>query len=230
MNGYLKRHVPWVLLGLISQTAFATHTENIRQKRYCEIVVSDRLLSLSVYTTFGLNDCPEAAWKKISEKEVKKDTSALFVRLNGPRYWVIDGFDFNPIMKPEKITIGGLEMRKAGILHLKIWDVLHGDKTYREHHVKRQTTWIYKAGNPVYELVGPNGDVYVMQSYSVQKKPLTAASLNTLATQLTLPEGWIYKTGILKEDKYLKTVNNEATVLQDNYLNTYQKSSHDFLE
>lgn len=89
--------------------------------------------------------------------------------------------------------------------------------------------WIYDAGKPVYELIDPKGNVFVMQSYSVQKEPQTEQSLTQLGSKLKLPTQWRFKTGILKKAGTVQAIDNMAVVVQDDFLNTYQKATHDLL-
>lgn len=50
---------------------------------------------------------------------------------------------------------------------------------------------------------------------------LTRRKLGGLGTKLALPEGWKFRTRLLKRDLTLKT-NGKTTVLQDELQNTYQ--------
>ena len=182
-----------------------------------------------MYNTLGLNDCPELIWKKVTVAGVKKESGADRVHLNGPRYWVIDGLKNSTLINPTTKTICGLQLREAGVLHIGLLDLLESKTSYHELKVARKTTWVYDASKPVYELISPAGKVFVMQSYSVQQAPQTEESLAQLATKLKLPQGWQFKTGILKKIELLQAINNQATVVQDNLLNTYQLATHDFL-
>ncbi len=209
--------------------ATAADRDNLRGARYCEIIVSQSIPNFAVYNTIGLNDCPAKVWNKISASDVKKATGSTFVHLNGPRYWVIDGFKHSNLVNPTPKTINGLAMREAGVLHLSMRDLLKPNKPYQLRDVQRHTTWVYQAGKPVYELIAPNGSVYVMQSYSVQKKPQTEASLAQLGSKLNLPAGWKFKTGTLSKQSTIQAIDNQAEVVQDDLLNTYQKAPHDLL-
>lgn len=209
--------------------SFAAQIEDLRGARYCEILLAQNRSSLAVYNTIGLNNCPENIWNKITVNSVKKETGSSFVKLNGPRYWVIDGIKNSQLVNPEQKIIDGLAMREAGVVDLGLLDMLRGSGPYREHHVNRQTTWIYKSGKPVYELINPKGQVFVMQSYSVQKSPQTMASLSTLGSKLKLPKGWRYRTDVLRQNAELKAIDNKAVVIQDDFLNTYQLAAQDFL-
>lgn len=208
----------------------AAEMEHLRNQRYCEIILSEKRLNFSVYNTIGLNDCPESLWKKLTERSIKKETGAFWVHLNGPRYWVIDGFKNTKAVQSEQRILGGLAMREAGILHLGLFDLLQGSRSYTTKTVDRKTTWVFKANKPIYELINPQGQVFVMQSYSVQKTHQTEEDLKFLGSKLKLPEGWRFRTGVLARDTDLVAVNNKATVVQDDFLNTYQLATHDFLD
>ena len=100
---------------------------------------------------------------------------------------------------------------------------LIGSKQYSPNEINRTTSFIYRAGNPVYELTSPAGEVYLMQSYSQIVNPtLSMDNLATLDQQLKLPAGWKYKTRLLQQDLAL-VANGVAYVIQDNLMNSYQR-------
>ncbi len=218
-----------VTLLCLSGIVHAAEEQGLRGSRYCEIILSKTKLDLSIYSTIGLNDCPENTWKNIATAAVRRETGAFFAYLNGPRYWVIDGFEKSKSISPEPRLFGDITMREAGVLHLTLMDIIKGAAAYREHSVERTTTWVYKAGRRVYELINPQGDVYVMQSYSTQKSPLSEASLAALGEQLKLLDGWHFRTRVLAKDAHLTAINNRALVIRDNLLNLYQRAESDFI-
>ena len=116
-------------------------------------------------------------------------------------------------------------MREAGTLEVKLKDARSFGKPYVIHDVARKTIWVFKAGRPVYQLISPDGAVYFMQSYSVQKEPQSMDSLANLGSKLSLPKGWSFRTATLTKDYQLKAVDGMAYVVQDDLENTYQKST-----
>ncbi len=223
------------ICGLCLFAASAVHAANesdMRNKVYCEIITNkDRsFTTYAVYTTWGLNDCPQSIWQNITPSSVKKQTKSWFVHLNGPRHWIFDGFQNSKLISKKIRNINGLNLREAGEIHLSVWRFLKGLPSYEKQIIHRTTNWIYDANKPVYELIDPNGQVYVMQSYSTQKKPQTSASLAGLGDVLKLPSGWKFKTGLLKKSEKIPTPGNQATVIQDDFLNTYQAVAHDLLQ
>jgi hypothetical protein len=200
---------------------------NVRGDRYCEILVgklSGSQVHVEVYNTYQLNDCPETQWAAIDPAQVKTEEMADVVVLNGPRYWTMDAFVNSALVDTTVHTIGGLEMRLAGTLDLPLSQAQGGDMPYAPREVNRTTTWVYQAGKPVYEIVDPNGRIFDMQSYSTQKTSQTQDSLANLGTALTLPAGWSFRTRVLDADLQVTAVNQVATIVQDDFQNTYQLS------
>ncbi|MDF1827908.1 MAG: hypothetical protein P1U39_06470 [Legionellaceae bacterium] len=226
---YIKQAFVAMLLGL-PMLAHAAHMDDVRGARYCEVVVSEGRLTLAVYNTMGLNQCPETQWKKITPKILKKNMKTRIAILNGPRYWTTDAIDSTPLAKTAKKSIKGLSMKKVALVHIKLKDIVKGHKPYNQHHVDRNVVWTYKAGKPVYELIDPAGRVYVMQSYSLDKAAQTPRSLAQLGKKLKLPAGWHYRTGVLRQETKLPSMNKQAIIIQDDFLNTYQLAAHDFLK
>ncbi|MCK6591777.1 MAG: hypothetical protein HUU21_03900 [Polyangiaceae bacterium] len=202
-----------------------TSAMNVRGARYCEILTGYQEalgVRIDVYNTYGLNDCPAAAWEAVDAAKVQADTGADSVILNGPRHWIIDGFVNSALLDTTPVTLGGIEMRKAGELNLTIAEAMSAGVPYQTRPIKRNTTYAFQAGKLVYELVDPEGRVFVMQSFSLEVLALTEADLEGLASKLTLPEGWIFRARQLSEELHVTAVDGLATVVQDNLENTYQ--------
>ncbi len=201
--------------------------QNVRGDRYCEVLIGHldgATIHLDVYNTYLLNECPEGAWKALDAAAIKMDYAADAVVLNGPRYWLMDAFENSKVIDTTPVTFGALEMRLSGKVDVLVAEVMGGEKPYTPRTVARTTTWVYDAGKPVYELVNPEGQIFDMQSYSVQKSPQTEATLADLASQLTLPAGWTFQTRTLGSPLTVTTVDGMATVVQDDFANTYQLS------
>lgn len=219
------------LLTLGISAAQAGTIQNLRGQRYCEIIFATQQSGspqVKVYNTIGLNQCPEQLWDQLDIENLKKESGSFYVHLNGPRYWTIDEMQNSTLINPTIKSFGGITMREAGILKLKWTDFLRLQNPYQQHKVQRQTTWVYKAGKPVFELIDANKNIYIMQSYSVQKNSQTESSLTNLGGKLTLPAGWNFRTRILQKDAYLTPINQVAVVVQDDFLNTYQLETPGF--
>jgi hypothetical protein len=212
------------------QVIYTASANNLRDKRYCEVLYGNRsflTLVVKVFSTQGLNECPQDAWKLITSKTISDKHKASFVRLNGPRYWMLDGVQATGnTVNHKRESFGGIEMNLRATIEFGLFkqlQILWGDPLYQATAVSRSTTWIYKAGSPVYELISPSGEQYVMQSYAQIVNPkLSMADLPMLEKQLQLPKGWSYRSRLLTEDLNL-VANGTAYVLQDNLMNSYQR-------
>ena len=204
-------------------------SQELRNVRYCEIIPvtrKGRTLTSWVYNTLGLNDCPAAEWDALTEDEVNEEYGSIAAKLNGPRYWVIDQLIASgSTTTGQTFTFGGIEMALRATLETKPREGTVGEELYVPNEVQRDTVYKYKAGQPVYELTSPEGDVYIMQSYAqVIDKNLTLDDLASLGSKLSLPEGWTYATRTLTEDYELVTT-GLAYVINDDLYNSYQRRS-----
>src|SRR6201981_2053960 len=118
-------------------------------------------------------------------------------------------------------SFDGLDARLLAELEIKI----HSSKRqpYTENGVQRQNRYVYDRGKNVYELLSPEGKIYVMQGYSREvDKELNEAALVNLADRLKLPHAWKYRTRMLDEAPVIQNVGGKAYVIQDELKNTYQ--------
>jgi hypothetical protein len=206
----------------------AIASAEIRGRRYCEILlvsVSASGAHVDVYTTFGLGDCDDAAWSAVDATKVATEQGVTKALLNGPRYWTLDRFVSAAFVDLTPRTIGGLAMRHAGSIDAPLSALSSlSAAPYTANTVRRNTTVQLDAGKAVYELVGPGGKVYDMQSYSVQKAAQAEADLTNLGARLALPPGWAYRTRTLTAPLQITAIGGLATVVQDDLGNTYQQS------
>jgi hypothetical protein len=79
---------------------------------------------------------------------------------------------------------------------------------------------VFKAGQPVFLLVRPDGARYAMQSYP--EKSLSYADLPALGGRLKLPPGWRYETMTPASD-LIVAARGRAIIVQDDLDDTYRK-------
>ena len=196
---------------------------DMRGVRYGEVLAvmaRDEKLQADVYGTQMINDCPAELWDTLKADEIAKDLGALFVKLNGPRYWMLDGLGTKVAMvEPVMREFNGLLMRRIATVDL-------GDTpasvSYEERYVNRGAVFFFDAGSVVYELINAEGKAYVMQAYCVGVDPsLDQSNLGELAGRLDLPVGWSFRQRILDEELIVDTTDHPATVVQDKLENTY---------
>jgi hypothetical protein len=203
--------------------------DDVRDRRYCELFVIKRQgagLAADVYNTLGLNDCPQAAWDAIDTAKVASEFGAIRVIRNGPRHFIMDRLASGDVTR-NAADIQGLAMRPVGTLSLDLIDLLidliEKRAFYVERTVLRTTDWVFLAGKPVYELISPKGQVYVMQSYSQIVDPsLAYTDLIALGSRLKPPKGWQYRSRTLTTDLVAQST-GEAHIIQDELQNTYQR-------
>jgi len=196
---------------------------DMRGVRYGEVLavyLREGGLEAEVFGTQMLNDCPQALWETLDAAAIAEEMGAVAVKLNGPRYWMLDGLGQKvAVVDPVLRDFNGLTMRRIATVDLG------GDPStqpYVERYVNRGAVFFFDAGAPVHELVNPEGLAYVMQAYCVGVDPtLTAESLNGLAERLALPDGWSFRTRVLDEELVVDTTATIATVVQDELENTY---------
>ncbi|MEX2293504.1 MAG: hypothetical protein WD691_06910 [Acidimicrobiales bacterium] len=196
---------------------------DMRGVRYGEVLavyVRESGLEAEVYGTQMLNDCPQELWETLDPDAIAKEMGAVAVKLNGPRHWMLDGLGTKvAIVEPVLRDFNGLTMRRIATVDL-------GDnpatQPYVERYVNRGAVFYWDAGAAVYELVNPDGLVYVMQAYCIGVDPgLRQEDLAGLGERLDLPSGWSYRTRILDDELVVDTTATIATVLQDELENTY---------
>ena len=195
----------------------------VRGGRYCEIMIVRRNQGKNqaeVWSTQGVSVCPDDCGAAFDADDIKAETGAQRVVVNGPKIWLPN----SPAPTPPTDTrrrFGGIDVGLVVTLEVSRGA---GDP-FKERVVPRKTTNTFKSGEEVYELISPDGVVYVMQSMSLSEEPgLTMDELPKLGTRLRLPRGWQYRARILDADLSLApSQDGEVVVLQDRLKNTYQR-------
>jgi len=206
----------------LASPAAARPPIDFHDARYCEILVLTGEVpdaTVTVFNTIGLNDCPPAKWEAIDAGALAQELGARAVILNGPRHFLMDSATGDP---GRVRSFDGLRMRKVATIPIRTADELVA-RAYSERTIERHNTWTWEAGRRVYELLAPDGSDYVMQSYSQIRDPqLSIGELRSLGDRLELPEGWRYRSRVLKRDLTL-VARGKATIVQDDLTNTYQR-------
>ena len=197
--------------------------DHMRGVRYGEVLamfLRDTGLEAEVYGTQMLNDCPQELWETLDADAITKDMGAVFVKLNGPRYWLLDGLGSKvAVVDPVFKDFNGIQMRRIATIPIGA-DFAAGPYTIR--NVNRGAVFFFDAGKTVYELVDPEGRAFVLQARCVGvDSGMTEESLATLGDRLALPEGWSYRTRVLDAELVVDTSTTLATVVQDEFENTY---------
>ncbi|MBK7072173.1 MAG: hypothetical protein IPH44_07705 [Myxococcales bacterium] len=197
---------------------------SIRGARYCEVLpvfITGDQVEAQVWGTQGLSDCPAAAWAALDPSAIQQQLGAVMVVMNGPRHWVIDGAVAFTLPTAEHRMFGDLEMQLLATVRFPISQL--GNAPYTTRTVARDTSFTFFAGAEIYELIAPDGAIYVMQSYAQIVDPaLTEAALPGLGARLAPPAGWRYQVRTLAAPLEVRAAGT-ATVVQDELQNTYQR-------
>lgn len=197
--------------------------DDMRGVRYGEVLavyLRDTGLEAEVYGTQMLNDCPQELWQTLDAEAIAKDMGAVFAKLNGPRYWLLDGLGSKvAVVDPVFKDFNGIQMRRIATIPLGA-DFAAG--SYVVRNVNRGAVFFWDAGKPVYELVDPDGRPFVMQARCIGiNAGMNEESLATLGDRLALPAGWTYRSRVLDSELVIDTSATLATVVQDEFENTY---------
>jgi hypothetical protein len=209
-------------------------TTGLRNQRYCEVIPSvtqGGTVTTYIYNTQGLNLCPADQWDALTEAEVNQEYGSQKAQLNGPRYWMMDDLDATGSSTTgQTFTFGGIKMLLRGTLVTPVGTPTVGEQFYVPNTVQRQTVYTYQAGQPMYELLDPDKNVYVMQSYSqIVDKSLTINQLPALGHILSLPKGWRYREKTPRHSIQLITT-GIAYVVNDNLADSYERMNKPSLQ
>lgn len=206
-----------------STTAATKSGTDLRGKRYCEVLLlhgAPEGLTADVYNSYPMNLCPQSQWEALNAQQLAQENQALIALLNGPRYWLMDTIDKTVGTSGPTKDFGGIEMtQRATVL---VGDPATAQKPYLTHEINRKTVFTFDKGSTVYELTDPQGQKWVMQSWSQEVDPtLSEADLADLTPKLQLPAGWTYAMRTLTKPLTVSTVAAPAKVTTDDLKNTY---------
>jgi hypothetical protein len=207
--------------------------DKLRDYRYQEIDLFakdalKKVLYVSVYNTTGQNgadDSRDSAPKPLSDKldprRIAKQYHALAASTSPPRYWTVDWIvdrvgavrDFDGL----DAAWMGNSQAPASRLSAK-----PSSDAYRAMSVARTSIEGFKKGSTVYLLDDPKGRTWVMVSYTKKDAPgLTIDKLDSLGDLIKPPQGWKYRTAVLKKDLVLEPKGGSSAVTQDDKENVY---------
>jgi hypothetical protein len=207
----------------------SVHLSGLRGKPHFEVVIIKRDASgpgaVGVcYNTLGLPDpVPDQQFRDLRADALKTEFGGDGVWLNGPRRAQMDEANAEVFDDGRVTSVGGIPMQLVANVRIPDVRAFAGTRpSYRETEVERSTTWVFHAGQPVHELVGPDGRVYAMQSASLLKDPELADQLPDLGRRLHTPDGWAYRVRVPERDLVVQARDGLAHVVLDEFENNYQ--------
>jgi hypothetical protein len=176
-----------------------------------------------VYNTTGLNDCPPGKFDPIDPEEVAKKAGSDMAWKNPRRFWMMDRLTVSLVGEPRDFD--GLPFNYMAKMTMPPgFSPGKGQAgfAYQPTQIRRNSTYEFLKGKPVFLLRSPDGNTWVMQTYTTHTDPsLTEADLPNLARKLRLPEGWQFKAKTLDRDLVIHTT-GLANIVPDNLENMYQ--------
>jgi hypothetical protein len=213
--------------------------EKARGTHHCEVLIMNRDAdgpggAGNYYNSLGVHDDVadedfDARFRALDPEKLRKEYGGDAVRFNGPRRFLPDRFTAEAFDGGKLSMLGPIPMHLYGTFMAPDFDAfIAGKQTpYRETVSKRTTTWFFEAGAEVYELVSPEGTVFVMQSASLRVDPdNTVDKLRTLGDRLSLPDGWQFRVRTLEEELVMRATYDDDppnTIVLDELENNYQR-------
>lgn len=211
--------------------------ENWRGRAFYEILFMFRQPDgggIGNYFNSLSNDLPapdeemDARFRALSAETLMKEYGSNGVFFNGPRRLVantVSGMSWDGC---KQRVIAGIPLKLDGIFEVPNLEKFASGKmpTYEPMVSKRTSSFIFHAGETVYELITPEGAVYTMFSLSLKIDPQnTIENLPTLGKRLTLPKGWQFRSRKLDKELNLTAAadsNPPNTVVLDQFEGNYQ--------
>ncbi len=197
--------------------------------RFCEVGLitgtSKANAVINIWNSTGSGDCSPEQFAALDAEKMKDEFDVQKIWLNPSRHWTFDEFWAYEI-GVEK-TFGDVKALWMGVLGAEETMKVTVKGSYYPAYIYRNTQFKFNKGSKVHLLDAPDGEVFVMQSYTHHfDERVTKDSLDNLGDILKLPEGWKYRAVVLDREFIInqKKTNHLAHVLQDDLHNTYQGS------
>jgi hypothetical protein len=187
--------------------------DDTRGLRYAELAMIGPEF-ITIYNSTGLSEAPPVQWDPLDTEKIAHDYDLKAVFKNGPHWWLSDTTTFR---FGDELRVESMGFRWAATLpaYLAGSGGLEGTP-YEAFEANKRGTFVYSKGKSAYELVSPEGDVYIMQSSSIAADD----SMATLGGRLKLPDGWTFRSPTLGEDLTLE-LDGKVKAVMDDLRNVY---------
>ncbi len=201
------------------------HLQDVRGHRFCEVGLitgtnQDNAIANIWNTTGACEPAPEQ-FDALDADLIARENGAVRAWLNPVRQWMFDRLDIREVGDDRTFEdITGTWMAAVGAASL----MDTADRgSYQPEYAYSTGDVTFSGGSEVYLLDAPDGEVFVMQSFSPRLDPTSRETdLAHLYTRLDLPEGWRFRAERLDEDmEVLSNPDSLAHVLHDDLDNVY---------
>jgi hypothetical protein len=205
------------------------HMQNMRGYRFCEVGLitgtSQGNAIANIWNTTGACEPAPGQFDALDADAIARENGAMRAWLNPVRHWMSDRLDvweagddkaFGSITGTWTGVVGAATVTQAAV-----------QRGYDPGYVNSTSTFAFNRGSEVYLLEAPDGELFVMQSFTRHWDPAQSEdNLVHLADRLDLPAGWGFRAKVLDHDLEVSSAmhDNLAHVVQDNLHNLYQGS------
>lgn len=201
------------------------HMQDMRGHRFCEVGLitgtSQDDAIANIWNTTGACEPTPEQFDALDADAIARENGALRAWLNPVRRWMSDRLDVWEA--GDDRTFGSITGTWTGA----VGAAAMMQDSYDPGYAYSNNTFTYHRGSEVYLLEAPDGEVFVMQSFTRHWDPaLSEGNLAHLAGRLDLPGGWGFRAEALGHDLEVSSAkhDNLAHVLRDNLQNVYQGS------
>jgi hypothetical protein len=157
--------------------------------QYCELVFNYGAEGSDIYSTSPLAKADLEWWNNLDLDALAKEFGAESVYKNGPQWWSMDEVG---VMASQPVPVAGIDMVFGAHLPPRTLELAK----YTVFNPAKYQNLTWKSGKPVYQLVDPDGYVYILQGHKIPEDELA-----TLGERFEeLPKGWQYRVQVLEKD------------------------------
>lgn len=205
------------------------HLQDMRGHQFCELGLItgtsvDNAIA-NIWDTTGASDPTPEQFDALDADAIARENGARRAWVNPGRTWMFDRLDV--LEAGDDKSFGGMTGTWMGMGAAATMMQATVEGGYSPGYIYRNYTFTFNQGSKVYMLDAPDGEVFVMQSFTRHFDPtLSEDNLAHLASRLELPSGWGFRAETLEWDLQVSSAkhDNLAHVLQDNLHNIYQGS------
>jgi hypothetical protein len=182
-----------------------------REYQYCELVFDYGDNGNDIYSTSPLAPADLDWWNNLDTQALAKEFGAERIYKNGPQWWSMDRVE---VMGSKAVSVAGVDMIFGAHLPPGTLNI----PNYKVFNPAKFQNIVWKAGKPLYQLVDPDGHVYVVQGHKIPIERMAG-----LGSEFKhIPEGWSYRVAIRKEDLVMNlTPHKPIPSVQDEFDQIY---------
>jgi hypothetical protein len=201
---------------------------------------------LSIYTTYKVEESCDATYfyqLTLASMDAQSNTfTQSLLTLKGSAHGYTMDVNLSPVTN-KFFYVGNLRFSKTGEVRFSLMDAIKNkawgnalkianvvNSSYTAFTIYSQMHYIWNIGTLAHELIAPNGDRYIMYTFTNQiATDLSRDNLIGLGSRLNLPAGWSYENSLLSKTVTVyptPLTNFESKVVFDDFNNFYIKYKH----